>query len=360
MKNIFESFPWMIPGSTMFPSFHKQLGFAVLSFVQFDRMTTVLNSSIKEEVGGVSIINRIRDLKRRRVFQRREQPSSFYDSHGSLLEAKDALFSDRSDVDLLAEFYKDKGEQERHVSSDAELSASFAAALDISDTEQSASSAGGSAVSDAEQSASSTAESAVSDTDVYDVIIIGAGWAGIAAAMTLKAKGITNFIVLEAKDHIGGRSHTINESFHGQNIPIDLGSMWIHGGRSNPLYPILTTVGGIRTSESTFPERMYKSNGGGAYTDHELNTYYKKLYENGFMAYQGIRQESTDVDESLQTAANKYLSKISSAEEKSIAKYFMRNNIEIEYSGPMNDVSFSLKCAVCNDITYPHLSIILT
>jgi hypothetical protein len=299
----------------MFPNFKRLelLGFAVLSFVTFATITTVLDSSIKEEVGGVSIINRIRDLKRRREAQRREQPSSFYDSHRLLLEAEDALYNDRSDVDLLTAFYKDKGEQERHVSSDAELRMT------------------------------STVVSAVTKSGVYDVIIVGAGWAGLAAAMTLKAKGITNFIVLEAKDHIGGRSYTINESFNGQNIPVDLGSMWIHGGRSNPLYPILTTVGGIPTSESTYPERMYKSNGGGAYTNYQLNTYYNTLYENGFYAYQAIRQESTYKDETLQTTANEYLSTISSAEKKSIAEYFMRKNIEIEYSGSMNDVSFYYK-----------------
>ena len=296
----------------MFPNFKRieLLGFAVLSLVTFATINTVFNSSIKEEVGGVSIVNRIRDLKRRRAFQRREQPSSFYDSHRSLLEAEDILYNDRSDVDLLAAFYKDKDERERNVSSDAE------------------------------RRTTSTTVSAVTKSGVYDVIIIGAGWAGLAAAMTLKAKGITNFIVLEAKDHIGGRSYTINESFNGQNIPIDLGSMWIHGGRSNPLYPILTTVGGIPTSESTYPERMFKSNGGGAYTNYQLNTYYDTLYENGFFAYQRNRQDSTYKDETLQTTANEYLSTISSAEKKSIAKYFMRNYIEIEYSGSMNDVSF--------------------
>lgn len=39
----------------------------------------------------------------------------------------------------------------------------------------------------------------------YDVIIIGAGWSGLGAAKTLKQRGITNFIVLEAHDYIGGR-----------------------------------------------------------------------------------------------------------------------------------------------------------
>jgi choline dehydrogenase-like flavoprotein len=240
--------------------------------------------------------------------ERHGQLSSFDESHRLLLEAEDELYNDQSDLDLLAAFYKDKDEQDRRRTTDVE---------------------------DTSATTTSTTKSGV-----YDVIIVGAGWAGLSAAMTLKAKGITNFIVLEAKDHIGGRSYTTNESFNGQNIPIDTGSMWIHGGTSNPLYPILTTVGGIPTSESTFPERMYKSNGGGAYTNSQLNTYYDTLYENGFFAYQERRQESTDVDETLQSTANKYLSTVSSTEGKTIAKYFMRSNIELEYSGSMSDVSF--------------------
>jgi len=286
------------------------LGIAALSFITFSTITFVILSTNEKESGGVSIVSRIRDLKRRRAMERYAQLSSFDESHRLLLEAEDELYNDRSDLDLLAAFYKDKEEQDRRRTTDIE-----------------------------DKTSSATTASATK-SGVYDVIIIGAGWAGLSAAMTLKAKGITNFIVLEAKDHIGGRSYTTNESFKGQSIPIDTGSMWIHGGTSNPLYPILTTVGGIPTSESTFPERMYKSNGGGAYTNSQLNTYYDTLYENGFFAYQERRQESTDVDETLQSTANKYLSTVSSTERKTIAKYFMRSNIELEYSGSMSDVSF--------------------
>jgi monoamine oxidase len=306
-KNLEMKIP---PQSFSLKSLVELLVFAVLSFVSFATITTVLSTTKKEEEnGGVSIVNRIRDLKSRRAAQRREQQSSFNVSHRSLFEAEDVLYNDRSDVDLLAAFYKNNDEQERRVNSDTE------------------------------KRMSSTTASAVIKSGVYDVIIVGAGWAGLAAAMTLKAKGITNFIVLEAKDHIGGRSYTVNESFNGESIPIDYGSMWIHGGTSNPLYPILTTVGGIPTSESTYPERMYKTNAGGAYTDGQLNTYYDTLYEHGFFAYQANRQDSTDVDETLQATANKYLSTLSSTEEKTIAKYFMRNDIELEYSGSLSDTS---------------------
>lgn len=41
------------------------------------------------------------------------------------------------------------------------------------------------------------------------IIIIGAGAAGIAAAARLIEKGLKNITILEGKDRIGGRIHTV-------------------------------------------------------------------------------------------------------------------------------------------------------
>ena len=38
-----------------------------------------------------------------------------------------------------------------------------------------------------------------------DVLILGAGMSGVAAARTLFEAGVKNFLVLEARDEIGGR-----------------------------------------------------------------------------------------------------------------------------------------------------------
>ena len=40
-----------------------------------------------------------------------------------------------------------------------------------------------------------------------DCIVVGAGYAGISAAKTLKASGKT-VLVLEARDRVGGRAYT--------------------------------------------------------------------------------------------------------------------------------------------------------
>ena len=56
-----------------------------------------------------------------------------------------------------------------------------------------------------------------------DVLILGAGMAGVAAARTLHVNGITNYIVLEANAKIGGRIRRDNTK------GIELGANWIHG-----------------------------------------------------------------------------------------------------------------------------------
>ena len=57
----------------------------------------------------------------------------------------------------------------------------------------------------------------------YEVIIIGAGPAGIGSASIL-SKNQKSFIVLEARNRIGGR--TLSANLDGTIV--DLGASWIH------------------------------------------------------------------------------------------------------------------------------------
>src|SRR4051812_34587414 len=59
-----------------------------------------------------------------------------------------------------------------------------------------------------------------------DVVVIGAGAAGLAAARALHERDI-DVVLLDARDRIGGRVFTHRE--HGSRIPIELGAEFIHG-----------------------------------------------------------------------------------------------------------------------------------
>jgi monoamine oxidase len=72
-----------------------------------------------------------------------------------------------------------------------------------------------------------------------DVIVIGAGSAGLAAAKTLRAAGLT-FKLLEATGRIGGRAYTSSEHF---GIPFDIGCAWLHAADRNPYFPEAEAAG---------------------------------------------------------------------------------------------------------------------
>src|SRR6202040_4012390 len=64
--------------------------------------------------------------------------------------------------------------------------------------------------------------------DDLEVVVVGAGAAGIGAAMRLAAARVS-FAVFEARDRVGGRAHTIADA----PFPLDLGCGWLHSAERN-------------------------------------------------------------------------------------------------------------------------------
>ncbi|HEV7239093.1 MAG TPA: FAD-dependent oxidoreductase [Thermoanaerobaculia bacterium] len=60
----------------------------------------------------------------------------------------------------------------------------------------------------------------------YDVVIIGAGAAGLAAARSLSGAG-QRVCLIEARPRVGGRIHTLH--LPDLPLPIELGAEFIHG-----------------------------------------------------------------------------------------------------------------------------------
>lgn len=74
---------------------------------------------------------------------------------------------------------------------------------------------------------------------MLDVIVIGAGAAGLAAARRLEAAR-ASFRILEAKSHVGGRAVTDTTTL---GAPVDLGGHWLHSPALNPLTPLADRYG---------------------------------------------------------------------------------------------------------------------
>ena len=84
---------------------------------------------------------------------------------------------------------------------------------------------------------------------VRRVVVVGAGIAGLTAANALAHHGV-GVVVLEARDRLGGRLHTID--LGGQ--PVDLGGSWIHEPVGNPLTAFADLAGIGRHPGDLFAE----------------------------------------------------------------------------------------------------------
>lgn len=77
------------------------------------------------------------------------------------------------------------------------------------------------------------------EPEAVDVVIIGAGVAGLTAACELQKRGIS-YVILEAQDHIGGRCVTQNTA---RGTPYNPGAHWLHGGEKNHMAALITEWG---------------------------------------------------------------------------------------------------------------------
>ena len=84
--------------------------------------------------------------------------------------------------------------------------------------------------------AATPALGAIGGSGEVDVVIVGAGAAGIAAARRVAATN-RRFLLLEASGRIGGRCVTDSKIF---GVPYDLGAHWIHNPDTNPLAKLAT------------------------------------------------------------------------------------------------------------------------
>jgi hypothetical protein len=79
------------------------------------------------------------------------------------------------------------------------------------------------------------------------VLVVGAGFAGLGAARTLADAGV-KVVVLEARDRIGGRAHTVEI---GDGVRADAGAAWMQQWHTNPLARLAEHLG-VATAATDF------------------------------------------------------------------------------------------------------------
>ncbi len=82
----------------------------------------------------------------------------------------------------------------------------------------------------------------------YDVVVLGAGAAGIGAGRRL-AKSGASFLLIEARERIGGRALTIQQSGHA----LDLGCGWMHSADKNVLAAIAEAMPAFEVDKTPAP-----------------------------------------------------------------------------------------------------------
>src|SRR5262245_22022935 len=87
---------------------------------------------------------------------------------------------------------------------------------------------------------------------IYDIAIVGAGSAGLAAAKAARALGL-DIVVLEASHRIGGRGYTEELA---PGVPFDLGCHWMHSASLNPYVAIADKYGFIYR-RGTYPRGLF-------------------------------------------------------------------------------------------------------
>lgn len=79
----------------------------------------------------------------------------------------------------------------------------------------------------------------MSNSADFDVVVVGAGAAGVGAGRALAESG-SRFVIVEARERVGGRAWTVDS---GRGYAIDLGCEWLHSAPRNPMVGLARALG---------------------------------------------------------------------------------------------------------------------
>jgi len=170
-----------------------------------------------------------------------------------------------------------------------------------------------------------------------EVIVIGAGASGLAAAKAIQAEG-KKVIVLEARNRLGGRVWS-NRIW--PDVTLDMGASWIHGIDGNPL-TVLAKSYNLTTVPTDADLLVLHDTDGKLLTDNQL-TAVETLFEKVATKLEELRTqyEADDEDDiSLQAALDIILPKMKLSQAELIQlNYAVNVTIEHEYAADVAKLS---------------------
>ena len=165
-----------------------------------------------------------------------------------------------------------------------------------------------------------------------EIIVVGAGAAGLAAGKALVSQGF-RVRILEGRERIGGRIWTDRSL----GIPIDLGASWIHGIRRNPLSDIVSDAA-IRTIKTDFDAIKLYDIDGTALVDADLDDL-EELFEQIFEDLLEVKRSAGD-DASMAGAVAEALSRrdLSDSQRRGV-EWVIASEIELEAAADVDELS---------------------
>jgi monoamine oxidase len=163
-----------------------------------------------------------------------------------------------------------------------------------------------------------------------DVVVIGAGMAGLGAARRLVAGG-ARVTVIEARGRIGGRTHT---SHLWPDLPVDMGASWIHGTTGNPVTRLARKVG-LKITPTSYDRAV-------TFDDAGQPVEFDRAARRALKLVARARKASGDLeaDVSLEAAITAHPEwQALSAADRAVARLAINTRIEHEYSGDWSRLS---------------------
>jgi monoamine oxidase len=168
------------------------------------------------------------------------------------------------------------------------------------------------------------------------VIVVGAGVAGLTTARILQDAGV-DVLVIEAKDHIGGR--TVTERVG--DATVDLGAAWMHGVNENPVADFADANGLVYEPDRVPWSHVYDAASGESLGDRAWNAMEDAM--DGFAAALGSLRSDLGANASVADGRDAWLDDEGlTGQDRRFAAYAIDQwMVELEYAGPVDEMSLA-------------------